>query len=248
MTSPNPIEKKCSHEDGKLCCHSKEAIILTLSRTPWRLSIKELSDITHFHRNTLRPTLKKLLEDNKNKIKTTGDTKSGHYYYGGITDFYRRQARAIEELDLPSDQIGKIASDIGYNLVKNTLKEALKNGPQFRHNSLYEAILHIKMAYPFSDFIWSETGRVQSGTVFRANSLDNETEINPHDFNLRIHSCLCNGDKEDHISCSLVIGALKGAIVGTCGVDANVKWNNAGNDPKYGTYCQYQITGEIFVP
>jgi hypothetical protein len=242
-------DHKCSHFDEKLCCHSSEAILLILSRTPWRLSIKELSDITRFHRNTLRPTLYALKD--QNKIQSTGDSKSSQYYYGGITDFYRRQAKAIDALDLPVDQIKAIAKNIGYNLVKNTLEEALEEGPEFKHDSLYEAVLHIKMAYPFSDIIIGKDGKVKSGTAFTATSLSGDFDINkisPNDFNLRIHACLCDGNDDDHISCAMVIGALQGAIEGACGTRAEVKWNGKGKDTKYGIYCQYRITSEMNIP
>ncbi|MHA2249725.1 MAG: hypothetical protein ACXAD7_05155 [Candidatus Kariarchaeaceae archaeon] len=241
----NQIKHHCSHNEEKLkCCHSSEAILLILSRTPWRLSIKELSEITRFHRNTIRPTLKKLLDDKNVKIKSTGDSKSSLYYYGGVVDFYRRQSKAISDLDLPENQIKDIAKNIGFNIVKNTLEEALVDGPEFRHNSLFEALLHIKMAYPFSDITVDESGRARASTVFTV--ADQIT--NPADFNLRIHSCLCGGNQDDHVSCEMVMGALEGAIEGACGVQATVKLHGSGDDEKHGPFCEYQIISEITIP
>jgi hypothetical protein len=247
MASSKDEKHQCSNEEDKLrCCHSSEAILLILSRTPWRLSIKELSEITRFHRNTLRPTLKELKRENK--IKSSGDSKSSMYYYGGVVDFYRRQARAIEGLDLPEDQISEIAKKLGYNLVINTLNEALDQGPEFRHGSLFEALLHIKMAYPFSDIILSDNGKARSSITFTTAEEKEGKDIDPTDFNLRVHECLCGGNKDDHVSCAMVVGALEGAIEGACGVQAEVTWNGSGVDSNFGKFCQYRIVSKFTIP
>lgn len=240
----------CSH--NKLsCCHSSEALLLLLSRTPWRLSIKELSEITHFHRNTIRPTLKFLKDEGK--IKSIGENKNQMYYYGGVIEFYRRMAKSLDELDLPTETIHKLAEQFSYNLVKETLSDALEDGPEFTHESLYEALVHIKMAYPFSDIKieryedddGNSKTRTIPTTIFTVPH--EEDNFDPSDFNLRVHSCLCRGEKDFKTSCNMVIGALKGAIEGSTRVKAKVEWIQSGNNEN-GQFCEYRVIGIGFIP
>ncbi|MDH5402189.1 MAG: hypothetical protein OEZ01_10460 [Candidatus Heimdallarchaeota archaeon] len=232
---------KCYDDEKLPCCHSQEHILLFLTRTPWRFSINELAKVTNFHRNSLRPVLKSLVESNK--IQTFGEKNHSLYYYNGVIDHYRRIAKSLHSEGDDIKESQRIAIKFGYQLVKNTLKEALTDGIfKFHHHSVHEMLLHVKWAFPFSDLLYTKDGEYRPGTVFTIGDHNTTfSSIDPNDFSVRIHPCLCRGEAESQIACALTMGALKGAIEGTCDIKTEVTWTSYGIHEEFGSYCEYQV-------
>ncbi|MCH8906595.1 MAG: hypothetical protein IH840_05860 [Candidatus Heimdallarchaeota archaeon] len=229
-----------SHDcsDHKLnCCHSSEAVLLLLSQFPQKFSIKEISELTNFHRNTLSSTIKTLVI--KGKLRRFSGSE---FCYGGVKSHYQRQAESISELTgIDRETKQKIAEEMAYNNVRKALADALQNGPEFSHRNLQEAMVHLKMAYPFTDIVMNQNGVSQINTHFRVLPRTGETTITKKDFNLRIHSCLCEGRQDLSTACAMVQGALRGAIEGSIGIKAQVELEDRGVDQELGSYCEYNI-------
>ncbi|OLS26168.1 MAG: hypothetical protein HeimC2_16600 [Candidatus Heimdallarchaeota archaeon LC_2] len=240
----------CSlHSDKLHCSHSSETLLLLLSRSLWPLTIKEISELSGLHRNTIRGTLKGLMGTKikaigvKKEGENTKNTKIDQYYYSGINDFYRSIAVAIEKLPISHDLKGQIAENLAFNLVNDRLKDAFSNRDrEFSHAYPLEALLHVKIAYPFTDIDRDKDGKVYAKTKFKLRA--NKGKKKPDNFNLRLHSCLCDGNKDFHLPCHMVIGALEGAFQGSTGFKTKVKWVTAGVDDRAGSFCEYNITLE----
>jgi hypothetical protein len=230
--------------------HSKEAVSMLLSHAPHRLSIKEIAGITNYHRNTVRPAIKELLFENK--INSMGDGNNTIYYMDSITDHYRRIAQTIYQLEL-SHLTDKMKLDIirgvGYNMVNNSLKELEIHADQIKenHDSLIEALIHVKMAYPFTDLKYDTNDSSRGSVVQSALNFEiPDGDFDQTNFNLNISPCLCGGDSESYYACEMVAGALEGAIEGACGVKAEVKPIDNGLSEVYGKYCTYNIKSPGF--
>lgn len=236
----------CSlHSDKLHCTHSSETLLLLLSRSLWPLTIKEMAELSGLHRNTIRGTLKGLMGTKikaigvKKEGEKTKNTKIDQYYYSGVNDFYRSIAGAIEKLPVSQELKTQIAQNLAYNLVNDRLKKALDNEKHQAHAVPHEALLHIKMAYPFTDVDVDNHGNMYSKTKFVRRA--NKGKLKPDDFNLRVHGCLCNNDEALHLPCHMVIGALEGAFEGSIGFKTVVKWVTSGVDDRAGNYCEYNI-------
>lgn len=230
--------------------HSKEAVSMLLSHAPHRLSIKEIAGITNYHRNTVRPAIKELLAEQK--INSMGDGNNTVYYIDSITGHYRRIAKTIYQLDLShlTDNMKlDIIRGVGYNMVKNSLQEVEIHADQIKdnHNSLIEALIHVKMAYPFTDLKYDSSDSNRGSVVQSALNFDiPDGNFDQTNFNLNISPCLCGGDSESYYACEMVAGALEGAIEGACGVNAEVKPVDNGVSEVYGNYCTYNIQSPGF--
>jgi hypothetical protein len=232
------------------CMHSKEAVSMLLSHAPHRLSIKEIAGITNYHRNTVRPAIKELLTEEK--IHAMGDGNNTIYYIDSITSHYRRIARTIYELELNhlTDKIKlDILRGIGYNMVKDILDELDIHAEQIKnnHDSLIEALIHVKMAYPFTDLKYETSDSGTGTSVSSALEFDiPDGEFDQTDFNLNVSPCLCAGNKENFYACEMVAGALTGAIEGACGINAEVQPIGNGTSEEYGDFCTYNIKSPGF--
>ncbi|MHA2030010.1 MAG: hypothetical protein ACW99Q_11505 [Candidatus Kariarchaeaceae archaeon] len=243
----------CSiHSDKLHCSHSSETLLLLLSRSLWPLTIKEISELSGLHRNTIRGTLKDLMGTKikaigvKKEGEKTKNTKIDQYYYLGINDFYRSIAGAIDKLPLNQELKTQMAREMAYNLVHDRLNNALDDDRHFAHAFPLEALLHVKFAYPFTDLDIDKEGKFHAKTKFKIRA--NKGKKKPDNFNLRVHACLCNGLEENNLACHMVVGALEGAFEGSIGFKTNVSWVSHGVDDRAGSFCEYNIVlkeGEV---
>lgn len=247
----------CSIHSEKLCCHSAESILLLLSKSPWPYTIKEISDLTNLHRNTIRESLRKLRDSgviNSLGVKNPSDkTKKQYgidqYFYESTTDHYRSLARSLSNLDFTNPIKKEIATKIGFQLVKDRLEvifsklNLLDNFAEsrFTHVNLEHALLHLKMAYPFSDLSLDVENRLILDTKFKIKSIDSSEENQENRFNLKLNPCLCNGQQEYYLACHMVEGALKGIIQSAIGMEADIEWDSTGHDSD-GQFCAYTIS------
>jgi len=102
-------------------------------------------------------------------------------------------------LPINSELKGQIAHQMAYNLVNDRLKDALEEDRHFAHAFPLEALLHIKMTYPFTDIDVDKEGKMFAKTKFKLRA--NKGKIKPDNFNLRVHACLCDGREDLHLPC-----------------------------------------------
>lgn len=238
------------------CMHSSEAIQMLLSHAPLRFSIKEISGMIDFHRNTVRPAVRDLL--NRDQIHQFGKSS---YYGKTVSEHYRDIARSIYNAPIRgmTESMKKdLLRATGRNLVMQNLAGIVDENytEQFDHDNLVEAMLHLKMSYPFTDMeIITETKETRRGTkeveVVRP---DLTFHVNPDKYesddevDLTISPCLCMGEEKLSYVCEMVTGALEGGISSACNAEVraveHLHCSDQSNDDEENS-CTYYIHASL---
>ncbi|MHA2501832.1 MAG: hypothetical protein ACXAE3_03085 [Candidatus Kariarchaeaceae archaeon] len=222
------------------CMHSKEAIQMLLSHAPLRYSIKELSQLTGFHRNTIRPAVKELTD--KEVISNFGTSQ---YFSQSISEHFRNLAKSIYSIDdgLSEDTKQSILRTFGRNLVQENLKKVISEEymQHFNHSILTEALLHLKMSYPFADVTNTPDGSGQDNIRVNVKfELLREYDTG-NELDLKISPCLCQGETNQRYMCEMVAGAIEGGILSACQSEPKEVVHNGSGINGNGQYCQYYI-------
>jgi len=221
--------------------HSGEVIQMLLSHAPLRYSIKELSDLTGFHRNTIRPAVKELTE--KDELSNFGNSQ---YYSNTISEHYRILGRSLYDLDLGFDDNTKlnVLRQFGRNLVVKNLNRVINEEytDHFNHTTIGEALLHLKLSYPFADVTSTisneNTSDMKIDVTFEVETNHYETD---KEMDLHIYPCLCRGDTSQSFLCEMVAGALEGGIISACQAEPLEVLHLGNAEDELGKYCRFYI-------
>jgi len=213
---------------------------MLLSHAPLRYSIKELSDLTGFHRNTIRPAVKEL--GGKNLIANFGNSQ---YYSSTISEHFRLLGKSLYELDLGFDEQTKLAMlrQFGKNLVQNNLDQVIDENyaTHFNHSKIAEALLHLKLSYPFADVTSKDTTGKNEISIDISFEVDTNRYDSDKEMDLHIYPCLCQGDSGQSYLCEMVAGALEGGIISACRAEPMEVVHLGPSQDEEGKFCRYYI-------
>lgn len=221
------------------CSHPENAIVMLLSHAPQRLTITEISSLTGYHRNTVRPALKRLVADGK--IKFMGKGNHTVYYRESVTDQYHRIAKMILDMDMPElDYIKRtqILRKMGKQMVIDSIQDIMAEKHDPEKMSVRDSLAHLKMSYPFNDLIHTPDG-IMSTVEFKIDGAEQLGQFK--EIRLQVGPCLCGGNSDNDFACLMVEGALEGGIVATVGYEPHKVEKSGLNGDSNEDYCTFLI-------
>ncbi len=183
---------------GRHCLKTSDKVKLILTKLPMTLSIQQISDVSGYHRNTVRPALNSLVT--QKAVKLTSTNRNRDYYSNNLADFYRKIAAA-----LPS---AAVAQKTGYNFVYSLLKKNIsQTKTKIARADFKEFQEIINLAYPFIDFSYQQDGSILPISKITITNGDKNKRFLT--FHAIVEPCLCNGEDTSGKSCAMVQGSLQ---------------------------------------